>query len=280
MRTLHKLFCLTITSVCVFAACRSRAQNGVQVDWDSLDGFMPASITINAGDEVDFFNTDEFGTDLQLVGDAPESFSTDVPPTPDGISFYYYPYVYNNPGTFMAYDAQFFNTVTITVNAILPLAANITDPSSNAVFIAPATFSITSTPSGGAAPYSDVQFLVGTNDAGDITSSPYTTTVTNLPAGNYVISAIVTDNNFNTATDSIPVIVVPPPSLAAARAGNQLIVSWPTNYYAAYSLYSTTNLQLTNAWTAVAPTPGPAGTNWAVTNPISGPRMFFRLSNP
>jgi hypothetical protein len=167
----------------------------------------------------------------------------------------------------------------VTVNPVVLPVVNITSPASNAVFIAPATFPVTAVPSSGAPPYSDVQFLVGTNDAGDITSSPFTTTVTNLPVGSYVISAIVTDNNFNTATDSIPVIVVPPPRLTAARSGNQVIVSWPTNYYGGFSLKSATNL-VSGGWSPVTNSQTPVGTNWVVTNSGSGPRMFFRLSNP
>lgn len=279
MKTLHRTFCIAVAGVCTFAACRSRAQSGVEVDWDYFTGFHTTSISINVGDEVDFWNLDDT-FDLYLTGHPPESFSVDVPPTPDGFSFYYFPHVYNNPGTFTASDES-ANSITITVGSVVvvPLSVAISDPASNAVFIAPATFSVTAVPSGGAAPYSDVQFLVGTNDTGDILSSPFTTTVTNLKAGSYVISAIVTDNNLNTATDSIPVIVVPPPSLAAARAGNQVIVSWPTNNYGAYSLKSATNL-VSGGWSPVTNSQTLVGTNWVVTNSGSGPRMFFRLSNP
>lgn len=275
MQTIQKFFCLAAVTVCTFAAFNTRAQ--VEVDWDSLDGFIPSAITINAGDEVDFVNMDDT-IDLQITGNPPESFSGDAPPT-DGITLYYVAYVYNNPGVFTASD-EFGNMVTITVNAVVPLSVAITDPSSNAVFIAPASFPVTAVPSGGATPYSDVQFLVGTNDAGDILSSPFTTTVTNLPVGSYVISAVVTDNNFNTATDSIPVIVVPPPRLTASRSGNQILVSWPTNNSSALSLQWATNLQSGATWNAVAQTPGLVGTNWVVTNSVSGSRMFFRLNGP
>jgi plastocyanin len=275
MRTLHNIFCLAAAIVCTFAACRGRAAT-VDVDWDFNLGFSPDTVTVNAGDEVDFVNFDDT-FDLQITGASPESFFGDAPPT-DGFNIYAVPHIYNNPGVFTASD-EFANTVRITVNSAVPLAVNITDPSSNAVFIAPATFSVTAVPSGGAAPYLDVQFLVGTNDAGDILSSPFTTTVTNLRAGSYVISAIVTDNNLNTATNSIPVTVVPPPRLAGVLAGGQLIVSWPTNNSGLLTLHSTTNLRAVS-WPAAAQPVALVGTNWVVTNPVSGPRMFFRLAGP
>jgi hypothetical protein len=269
-----KLSCFVVVGVCAFATCCIGAQ--VEVDWDSLSGFSPGVVSVNAGDEVDFVNFDDT-FDLQITGAPPEGFSGDAPPT-DGFNLYYVPYVYNHPGTFTASD-EFGESVTIIVSAVVPLSVAITSPASNAVFIAPATFSITAVPSGGATPYLDVEFLKGTNDVGDIMSSPFTTTVTNLPVGSYVISAIVTDNSFNLATNSIPVIVVPPPRLAAALAGGQLIVSWPTNNSGVLTLHSTTNLRAAS-WTAVAQSVALVGTNWVVTNPVSGPRMFFRLASP
>lgn len=276
MRNIQKLLCLAIVGVCTLAASRSRAQ-GVEVDWDSLDGFVPSSITVNAGDEVDFVNMDDT-FDLQITGDPPESFSGDAPPT-DGFNLYYVPHVYNNPGVFSASD-EFGNSVTITVNAIAPLAVLITDPASNAVFTAPATFTVSAIPSGGSGSYLDVEFLVGTNDVGDIGNSPYTTTVTNLTAGSYTISAIVTDSDFNTVSNSIPITVVGPPQLAVTAAGRKILVSWPTNNSTGFSLLSATNLPAGTNWNATTQTPALVGTNWVVTNSISGPRMFFRLSGP
>ena len=272
MRTIHSVFCLAVVGVCTLAACRSRAQ--VEVDWDSLSGFYTDAITINAGDEVDFVNVDPFDVPVDFIGDPPESFSVNVPPG------YFFPYVYNNPGVFTVSDDVTFTTVTITVQAVVLPDVVITDPSSNAVFIAPATFPITAVPSSGATPYSDVQFLVGTNDAGDIFSSPFTTTVTNLPVGSYVLSAIVTDFNFNMATNTIPITVVPPPRLAARQAGNQLIVSWTTNIPSGLSLKWATNLQSSATWNAVGQTPGIVGTNWVVTNSITKTNTYFRLSSP
>lgn len=267
MRTLQKLVCLAVAGVCTFAVCLAHAQNISDVDWDSNNFWQPPTIYINVGDEIDFFNMDTMGIPLQTTGD----LALNIDPGSDAA------YIFPTPGTFTATD-EFGDTLTI--NVIAPLLVPITSPANNAVFSAPATFSITAMPSGGYVPYSYVQFLLGTTDVGDITNSPYTTTVTNLPAGSYVISAIVTDANFDMATNtiSVSVIVASPPRLAAARAGNQLLVSWPTNNNSGYSLESTTNLR--TPWSAVTQPVTAIGTNWVVTNSISGPRMFFRLSNP
>ena len=97
--------------------------------------------------------------------------------------------------------------MTVTVNSIALLSVSITAPTNNTVFTAPATFTITAVPAGGSTPYAQVEFFVGTNSAGVATSSPFTTTAANLLLGKYVISAVDTDNNFNTASNSILVNV-------------------------------------------------------------------------
>lgn len=426
MRNIQKLFCLAVVGVCTLASPRSRAQ-GVEVDWDSTSGFSPSAITINAGTEVDFVNMDDT-FDLQLTGNPPESFSADVPPT-DGINLYYVPYTYNNPGVFTASD-EFGDSITITVNSVVvtPLSVAITAPANNTAFTVPATFTISATPSGGSGSYLEVQFLVGTNDVGDIASPPYSTTVTNLPVGSYVITAIVYDSGLNTASNSIDVSVglpvvtnnilptacadiyssgnvdygvyldadvddhgtllfarfnasqytsillevnpyalplfgpvvsvygfdgnngtlyssnfnsgaligqwtlpsgltygqiatfdvtsfvkstkgpyfgialagggdtfssttinlgtppmlyaVGPPLVNATVAGNQMIINWATNTPSGLSLQSSTNIGPSAVWSPVVQSPAVVGTQWAVTNPISGSsRMFFRLSS-
>lgn len=191
-----------VAGLFVFVTWQCHANN-VEVDWTS-NGFSTGQITINAGDEVDIVNLDD-SIDLQVTGAPPESFYSDIPPT-DGSTEYYLPYVYNNPGTF-SFSDEFGNTVTVIVNPIAPISVAITGPTNNSVFIAPATFTVTAVPAGGATPYVEVQFYVGTNLAGVANSSPFTITVTNLWAGSYNISAVATDNNSDTATNSILVTV-------------------------------------------------------------------------
>jgi hypothetical protein len=419
------LLCL-IAGLFVFGTWQSQA-NTTEVDWTS-DGFSTSHITINAGDEVDIVNFD-YDFDLYVTGAPPEGFSADVPPT-DGYYVWYVPYVYYNPGTF-SFSDEFGNSVTVTVNSIQALSVAITAPTNNAVFTAPATFTVTAVPAGGATPYFETDFYVGTNWAGVAYGSPFTTTVTNLLVGNYQISAIVTDSSFNTATNSILVKLGPPlttnylvpvdcadiyssgsvnrggyldtagnihgglefaafntrpytaiqlelnpyglplydpnvnvygfdnatgtlmssnfnsgtligvwalppglnygqvatydvtafvksaqgpffgfilianggdifsstyinygtppelyaigpvpsPSLTATRAGNQIIISWPTNNWVALSLQTAASPGPGASWTAVSPLPVLTGNHWAVTNSISGTSRFFRLSS-
>lgn len=191
------------------------------VYWDSFFGFSQGSVTINAGDYVNIINTeDEFGEGLTVYGDPPEYFAVYIQP-----DYYYYPHQYNNPGTF-TFEDQYSETVWVYVNALLPLSVAITDPTNNTVFTAPATFTITAEPSGGATPYSWVDFYVGTNLIGYTFDAPYTNAVTNLPAGTYTVTAVVVDDSFNEATNAITVIVnsAAPVLLSVPRSsGNQFL---------------------------------------------------------
>jgi hypothetical protein len=193
----------------------------VDVYWSSYFGFSTTAVTINAGDTVYVVNYDDpdYGWYVAITGDSPEYFYAYLQPG------YYTSHVYNNPGTFTFSDDFWEETVYVTVNAAVPLAVAITDPTNNAAFTAPATFPITAVPSGGAG-YYDVEFFVGTNSIGDVFDPPYTSTATNLPAGTYTLTAIVTDYNYDRATNAITVTVSGAPAIVLNTpriAGNQFL---------------------------------------------------------
>jgi hypothetical protein len=318
---------------------------------------------------------------------------------------------------------------TVVVLSYTPPTVNITAPANNAILAAPATFDFSADPSS-AIGISDVEFYVGTNLVDDVFGSPFTTTVTHLPAGAYSLMAIAYDNDGDPVTASIsitvgsgPTNIVPvacgdiyssgnvvtsaylstggnihgglefaafnaslyapiqlalnpyglpmyspsiyvygfdggtgalagsnynsgtllgvmtfpanvnygqvvtfdvtrfvqsvkgqyfgfilqddggsgdvlsslgqnygtppelisypttlPPALVATQLGNQMVIAWNTNNATGLSLQSTTDLT-SGSWTPVTITPTPTGGQLVVTNPISGPRRFFRLSN-
>jgi uncharacterized repeat protein (TIGR03803 family) len=73
-----------------------------------------------------------------------------------------------------------------------------------------------------------------------------------------------------------------PPQLTIIPSGTNVILTWPTNYagfdYTGYTLETTTNLDSAAVWTNVVPGPVVVNGQNAVTNPISGSQMFFRLA--
>ena len=72
------------------------------------------------------------------------------------------------------------------------------------------------------------------------------------------------------------------PQLTITPSEANVILMWPTNVagfdYSGYILQSTTNLGPSAIWTTNSPAPVVINGQNTVTNPISGARMFFRLS--
>jgi len=69
------------------------------------------------------------------------------------------------------------------------------------------------------------------------------------------------------------------PTLAVSKAGNNLVLSWGTNW-TGYSLYSAASGGPNAAWTKVTTTPALVGKLKMVTNSISSGARFYRLRMP
>jgi uncharacterized repeat protein (TIGR03803 family) len=67
-----------------------------------------------------------------------------------------------------------------------------------------------------------------------------------------------------------------PPQLTITPSGSNLILNWPTNF-TGYTLQSTIN-PASPTWTTNLPSPVVVNRQYTVTNPMSGTRQFFRLS--
>ncbi len=70
---------------------------------------------------------------------------------------------------------------------------------------------------------------------------------------------------------------LPPPRLTITLSGTGVVLTWPTNVVG-FTLQSTTNLVPPLAWSTNSPAPVVVGGWNTITNPISGPQQFFRLS--
>ncbi|HEY3857743.1 MAG TPA: hypothetical protein VGO67_25445 [Verrucomicrobiae bacterium] len=66
------------------------------------------------------------------------------------------------------------------------------------------------------------------------------------------------------------------PLLGGMVVNNQIVFAWPTNY-AGFTLQSSPNLGTAANWTSVTTNPPVQGSQFLVTNPISGGAQFFRL---
>ena len=68
-----------------------------------------------------------------------------------------------------------------------------------------------------------------------------------------------------------------PPLLTLIPYGANVILTWPTNAIG-FTLQSTTNLSSPSVWTSNSPAPFVIGWQNVVTNSLSGPQQFYRLS--
>lgn len=95
-----------------------------------------------------------------------------------------------------------------------PPAVNITSPSNNAAFTAPATIDLQVTASDSDGSVAKVEFFEGTNKLGEDTSSPYSFAWTNVATGNYSLTAKATDNLGTFTTSSAINVTVDSPANA------------------------------------------------------------------
>jgi len=110
-----------------------------------------------------------------------------------------------------------------------------------------------------------------------------TKSVTNLTASTtyyyrlraYNAGGISANSGTNTATTS-PSPPGVPPTIGYALSGGNLLLYWPTTYLG-YTLESATHLPAAS-WVSNSAAPAILGGNFIVTNPVSGPEMFFRLT--
>ena len=83
------------------------------------------------------------------------------------------------------------------------------------------------------------------------------------------------DNGINYWTVTVATTNTTPPTINFNRSGNFLVLTWPTNA-AGFSLQDTASLSGTSVWSS-ALSPVVNGSNYVVTNTISGGAMFYRL---
>jgi hypothetical protein len=253
-----------ISIVVLIGFCAAKANADVLVIDDGFN-FSPNPVNIVAGEAV-FWEDDGSGP-YQIVSNSSAWTPFD---TPGGL-------VFNQAGTYSYHDdAGDFGTINVSPN--IPPYISITNPVTNAVLTAPATFvfgaDASDTDSDG---LSDVEFYVGTNFVDDVFSSPFTTTVTNLPAGTYSLTVIAYDNAGATTTNSITIFVQNITLTSAKILAGKFqfnasgLTTGKTNV-----LQTSTNLVSAANWVSIA-------TNVATTNSLSftnsatGVRNFFRL---
>jgi hypothetical protein len=99
-----------------------------------------------------------------------------------------------------------------------PPAVSLTAPANGATFTAPATVTVSATASDSDGTIAAVDFFAGTTLIGSDTSSPYSVTWNNVPAGTYSLTAVARDNAGATTTSAARSISVTSSLPRPARA--------------------------------------------------------------
>jgi uncharacterized repeat protein (TIGR03803 family) len=131
-------------------------------------------------------------------------------------------------------------------------------------------------------------FAVHTNGTGFTNLHSFTAFVsgTNSDGGSPCAGLILSGNTlYGTATNGgssgrgmvFSLSLPSPPQLTIIRSGANVVLTWPTNA-TGFTLQSTTNLVSPAVWITNSPAPVVVNGQNAVTNPVSGTKKFYRLS--
>jgi len=163
-----------------------------------------------------------------------------------------------------------------------PPTVAITSPTNNAAFTAPANISIEADASDVDGTISKVEFYSGTTLLGTATNSPYAFIWSGVPAGNYTVTALATDNLGDTATSTAFSIAVTNRTAAAVTIinptwnGTGFSFSFATASGSAYAIEYKDSLNLIS-WQSLTNFAG-NGTTLSVTNITTTTERFYRVA--
>ena len=110
-------------------------------------------------------------------------------------------------------------TITVRTTTNQPPSVALTAPADGATYTAPATITMTATASDADGTVAGVDFFYGTTLVSTDSSSPYSVTWSNAPAGTYAITAVARDNGGVTTTSAPRSITVTGTTLPAGWTG-------------------------------------------------------------
>lgn len=162
----------------------------------------------------------------------------------------------------------------------IPPSCRITNPTNNAVFMAPASFDFTvDARDSDGDKLMGVDFWLGANYLGGTMYLPPTVPVSNLGPGTYVLTAVAVDYGEAATTNSITITVRSPPTLElsnAQKAGSEFIFDVNgVTVGKSVVLESTSTLADSVGWVSLR-TNVAAASSLSLTNPIGPGSAFFR----
>jgi plastocyanin len=244
--------------------------------------FVPAVTNINAGDRVLWTWAGNTHNVTSIT-----SAWTASPTQNTGTTF---TNTFNSAGTY-PYECTIHVTsgmtgAVVVATANLPPTVSITNPASGAVFAAPANVTIQASASDSDGTVTNVHFLIGSTNLGNVTVAPYSIVVNSLAAGSYTLSAVASDNGNATATNQVTISVVTPVlvllSAPLPAPPTEFSFSYTANAGLSYIVQRSTDLASTDWTTLITNTAGSGSINFTDLNATVNPAFYRvgRLPNP
>lgn len=234
--------------------------------------FTPTNLTINVGDTVLWTNASATMTHDSSSTNTAFIWTRDLVPGATGsVQFTnagFFPYLCSRH-IFSPSNKHLEQTGTVTVaSANVPPSVTLTNPANNAKFRAPANITLQSSASDPGGSVTNVQYFAGEAFCGSASNAPYTFTLSNAAAGNYLMTARAFDN-LGAAVTSAPVavFVLTNATLTTPIRGPSGKVRFTVEGIAGqtYAMEFSTNL---TSWAAFATNVAPAN-SFGVTDSLS-----------
>ncbi len=239
--------------------------------------FFPSAVTINVGDQVTWTwagTVHHTSTDPGIWDSGPLTGS------PNTFSF-----TFNTAGTypyFCSFHVNFGMTGSVTVQGgNTPPSVSITSPTNGATFAAPWTGTIQAAVSDSDGTVSTVDFMAGATLLGTLTNPPANAsfTVTNLPAGDYTLTAVATDNGGATnISTGIGISLVTPVAIVLSSPERVSPSAARFNYSANPGLnYVVLRSGALPVFSPISTNTATSSTVTNVDNSATGPVNFYRV---
>ena len=298
MKAVKSLFELVLAGVVMVSLARPAPAAAAMANVSVFDDyFSPATTSIHAGDTVIWTWGNDFDDHNVVSTTTPYAW---LFPSPDGGpgttsnqnsgntrgSPFSFTNTFSSTGSFPYectphVDEGMQGTITVSA-APPPPIIQITNPVAGQVFSAPANVTIQAVTFDSGGGVTNVQFLIGSTVLTNCATAPFFAVANNLPVGPYKFSAMATDNNGLSATNSVSItvvtaapVIVGTPSWAAPGTFQ---FTYSTTIGLTYVVQLSTNVSTNlSAWTSLL-------TNVATVNPevftnknAGGRAAFYRV---